>query len=333
MRETTLESTARALVAPGKGVLAADESLPTIEHRFREVGIPSTEETRRAYRELLFAAPGIEDSIAGVILFDETIRQRSSSGVPFPRFIARRGMIPGIKVDKGAKPLSGFPEESVTEGLDGLRERLAEYRGLGARFTKWRAVIKVGDGLPTPFCMRANAHALARFAALSQETQLVPITEPEVLMEGDHSIDRCFEATARMLRQLFLELGEQRVSLTEMLLKTNMVLAGSDHARPVSAGEVAEATVRCLRQTVPPAVPGVVFLSGGQDPELATRHLDAISNLDPQPWQLGFSFARALQDPALRAWGGNAANVPTAQERFLHRARCNSAARGADLPA
>jgi fructose-bisphosphate aldolase, class I len=327
MDEMTLESMAGALVAPGMGMLAADESLPTIDRRLREAGVSSTEETRRAYREMLFTAPGIEDSISGVILFDETIRQETRSGVPFPKLLQTRGMVPGIKVDRGAKPLSGFPEETVTEGLDGLRERLTEYRALGARFTKWRAVIRIGDGIPTPLCIRANAHALARFAALSQEARLVPLAEPEVLMEGDHSIDECFEATVWMLRRLFEGLADHRVNLMGMLLKTNMVLAGKDHSTPSDIRQTAEATIRCLRQTVPPAVPGVVFLSGGQDPKLATRHLDAINRLGPQPWQLSFSFARALQDPALRTWRGDAARASVAQELLVHRARCNGAAR------
>jgi len=322
-----LEAVARALVAPGKGILAADESFPTIEKRFRAVGVTNTEENRRAYREILFATPGAAEAISGVILFDETIRQQSSEGVPFPELLARQGIVPGIKVDKGAKPLAGFPGESVTEGLDGLRGRLAEYRDLGARFTKWRAVIAIGEGTPSACCLRANAHALARFAALSQEAGLVPIVEPEVLMDGGHSIEQCEEVTTETLSRVFRELVVHRVVLEGILLKPNMVLPGRECPRQAAAEEVARATLRCLRRTVPAAVPGIVFLSGGQTPRQATENLNALNRLGGAPWELSFSYGRALQDPVLRAWKGDPGNVAAAQAAFRHRAQCNGAAR------
>ena len=327
MATQSLAETARALVAPGKGILAADESPPTIEKRFQKINIESTEDNRRAYREMLFTTPGIGDHISGVILYDETIRQKAADGMPFPKILERAGVIPGIKVDKGAKPIAGSPEEKVTEGLDGLRDRLAEYRDLGARFTKWRAVIEIGENIPSYLCIHANAHALARFAALSQEAGLVPIVEPEVLMDGDHTIERCYETTSWTLKETFQELFYQRVELEGMLLKPNMVLSGKESSEQAGVEEVAQATVRCLREAVPAAVPGIVFLSGGQSAELATAHLNAMNAMGDHPWQLSFSFARALQGPALETWRGDEGNVQAAQEIFAHRARMNSAAR------
>ncbi len=322
-----LEATARALVAAGKGILAADESDGTIAKRFDAIGLASTEEHRRAYRELLFTAPGTADSISGVILFDETIRQSSSGGEPFPQLLERLGIIPGIKVDRGAKQLALAPGEKITEGLDGLRERLAEYRELGARFAKWRAVIAIGDGIPSEYCLWANAHALARYAALAQEAGLVPIVEPEVLMDGDHTLGRSYAVTSRMQHAVFTELHDQRVALEGTLLKPNMVLSGYDCPEQASVEEAARATLRCLRHNVPAAVPGIVFLSGGQTDEAATEHLNALNLLGPQPWELSFSFGRALQAPVLKAWRGESANVEAAQAAFLHRARLNGAAR------
>ena len=322
-----LETTASALVQPAKGILAADETPATIGKRFDALGIPSTPETRRAYRELLITSPGLSDVLNGVILQDETIRQSLSTGAPFAEAVRERGMIPGIKVDKGAKPLAGAPGETVTEGLDGLRERIAEYVELGARFSKWRAVIDIGDGIPTQRAIVANAHALARYAALSQEGGLVPIVEPEVLMDGDHTIGQCFDATVAMHRELFRQLAEQAVALEALVLKTNMVLSGKASKEQAPVGTVAQMTVRCLRQTVPAAVPGVAFLSGGQSPELAVRHLDAINNQGEQPWQLTFSYARGLQDPALAAWKGQASQVAAAQTAFMRQARLVAAAR------
>jgi fructose-bisphosphate aldolase class I len=327
MNAHDLAATARALVAPGKGILAADESSGTIEKRFRSIQVESTEEHRRAYRELLFTTEGAGEFVSGVILFDETIRQATADGTPFPEALRAQGIIPGIKVDKGAKPLAGFEGEKITEGLDGLRDRLAEYYELGARFTKWRAVVAIGDGIPTAGCIDANAEALARFAALSQEAGLVPIVEPEVLMDGDHTIERCHQATAETLSAVFAALRRHRVRLDGMLLKPNMVLSGSTCPEQAGVREVAEATVRCLRDNVPASVPGIVFLSGGQSDELATAHLDAMNRLDAQPWQLSFSYGRALQAPALKAWKGEPANAPQAQQAFHHRAKLNGAAR------
>ncbi|MBW2148864.1 MAG: fructose-bisphosphate aldolase class I [Deltaproteobacteria bacterium] len=327
MTTQDIESVARALVAEGKGILAADESLGTIKKRFAGINLDSTKETRRSYREVLFTTPGIEAFISGVILFDETVRQSAGNGTPFPAVLAQKGIIPGIKVDTGAKNLAGFPGEAITEGLDGLRDRLEEYRGLGARFAKWRAVITIGTGIPTRFCIDANAHALARYAALCQEAGLVPIVEPEVLMEGNHDIVRCEEVTAAVLKSVFSQIQEHRVMPEGMLLKPNMVLSGKGCPRQAGVSEVAEATVRCLSRTVPVAVPGIVFLSGGQSPELATEHLNAMNARGGHPWELSFSYARALQEPTLNAWKGEAANVPAAQKAFHHRARCNSAAR------
>ena len=322
-----LEHTAQALVAEGKGILAADESDGTIKKRFDSIDVESTEENRRAYRELLFTTEGVEEFISGVILFDETLRQNGSDGTPFPKLLESRGIIPGIKVDKGAKPLANAEGETVTEGLDGLRARLEEYRGLGARFAKWRATYSIGDGRPSEYCVWVNAHALARYAALSQEAGLVPIVEPEVLMDGDHSIERSFEVTSRTLHAVFTELRDQRVHPEGMLLKPNMVLSGYDHSDQASHEEVAEHTIRCFKRHVPAAVPGIVFLSGGQSDEDATANLSAMNAMGPHPWQLSFSYGRALQAPALKAWVGKEENVEAAQRAYYHRAKMNSAAR------
>ncbi len=322
-----MEATIRRLLAPGMGLLAADESLGTIARRFEQVGVESTEDTRRAYRELLFTAPGIGEQISGVILFDETIRQQAADGTPFPRLLEGRGAVPGIKVDFGARPLAFAPGESVIDGLDGLRDRLAEYRSLGARFSKWRAVLTIAQGTPSEYAIAVNAHALARFAALSQEAGLVPVVEPEVLMDGDHTIEQSGAATLTALRATFAELAAQRVDPEHLLLKPNMVLAGRDSPTQPSIEESATATLRCLRAVVPPAVPGIVFLSGGQSPELATARLSAMNTARPQPWVLTFSYSRAIQDPVLAAWRGEPDNVPAAQEAFANRARLNSLAR------
>ena len=327
MSGNDVESCARALVAPRKGILAADESSATMARRLASVGVESTEETRRRYRELLFTTAGIEEFLSGVILYDETIRQSGRDGTPFAGVLSRKGVIPGIKVDGGATALAGFPGERVTEGLDGLRARLSEYRDLGARFTKWRAVITIGESIPTRTCIGANARLLALFAILSQEAGLVPIVEPEVLSDGDHTIDRCEDVTSATLEQVFSELYQHRVMLEGMLLKPNMVLSGSLCPEQASVNEVAEATVRCFRRHVPPAVPGIVFLSGGQSPQLATERLNAMNLLGDHPWELSFSYGRALQEPVLQAWRGREENVDDAQAVFRHRARCNSAAR------
>ena len=321
-------ATARALVPPGKGILAADESHPSIARRFEPLGIPNTPEMRRRYRQMLFTAPGVAEHVSGVILFDETIRQAADDGTPLVEVLRRPGIIPGIKVDRGAKPLAGAPGEQVTEGLDGLRERLAEYAALGARFAKWRAVLAIGPGLPSTYAIDVNAHALGRYAVLCQEAGMVPIVEPEVLMEGDHTLERCFEATEQTLRAVFVELSAQRVLLEGMLLKPNMVVPGKDCPLQASVPEVAAATVACLWRTVPAAVPGVVFLSGGQSDELATAHLNAMNASGaPHPWALSFSYGRALQAAPLRAWRGDPARVAAGQQAFLHRARLNGAAR------
>jgi fructose-bisphosphate aldolase class I len=326
---TTLEVTARALVAPGKGILAADESHATIGRRFEPLGIANTEENRRHYRQMLLTTKGIGEFISGVILFDETIHQAADDRRSFVQALVDEGMIPGIKVDRGTKPLEGSPGEQVTEGLDGLRERLTDYKKLGARFAKWRAVIAIGDDgrTPTRHALEANASALARYAALCQEAEIVPIVEPEVLIDGGHSIERCFELTEATLHTVFHALWEHKVLLEGMLLKPSMVLPGASAPKaPVEA--VAQATVRCLRRTVPAAVPGIVFLSGGQSDELATAHLNAMNRLpEPAPWPLSFSFARALQAAPLTAWRGDATRVDDGQRAFRHRARCNSAAR------
>ncbi|MBN8228766.1 fructose-bisphosphate aldolase class I [Corallococcus macrosporus] len=322
-----LGETARAIIADGMGILAADETVSTITKRLTARAIESTADSRRAYRELLFSTPGIAEFIGGVIMQDETIRQDSAEGIPLVDLLAGRGIIPGIKVDAGVRPLAGAPGEFVTEGLDGLRERLEEYRELGARFAKWRAVFTIRDGRPSAPCIHANAHALARYAALCQEQGLVPIVEPEVLMEGAHALERCEDVTGRVLQAVFNELFAARVSLEGMLLKPNMITAGHGSARQASVEEVAEATLRVLTRHVPPAVPGIVFLSGGQDPVLATEHLNAINALEgPKPWTLSFSYGRALQDEALEAWAGRSEQVPAAQRMFHHRAWCDSAA-------
>jgi fructose-bisphosphate aldolase class I len=322
-----LESVAATLVADGKGILAADESVATATRRFDTVGIRSTEQSRRAYREMLFTTSGAAEFISGAILYDETIRQKSSGGTPLAEVLSSQGIVPGIKVDTGAEPLAGSPEETVTEGLDSLRNRLAEYHGMGARFAKWRAVIRITDKLPSVACVNANAHALARYAALCQEQHVVPIVEPEVLMNGGHSIERCEEATGAVLHAVFHALFEQGVSLESMLLKPSMVIAGKDCSRQASVQEVATATLRCLRRHVPAAVPGIVFLSGGQKDRLATVHLNAINRLPgPKPWKLSFSYGRALQDAALEAWQGRDENLEAGQQAFYHRARCNGAA-------
>lgn len=335
--DRTLRATAKEMVAPGKGILAADESTGTIAKRFAAIGVESTAPNRRDYRELLFRSEGLGDYVSGVILFDETLRQEASDGTMLVKILEAQGVIPGIKVDRGAKPLPGAPGETVTEGLDGLRERLVEYRELGARFTKWRAVIRIGEAIPSRRAIHVNAHALARYAALSQEAGLVPIVEPEVLMDGTHSIERCTEVTEATLREVFYELGHQGVLLEGMVLKPNMVLSGSDAPGRAPAEEVARRTVRCFLRTVPAAVPGIAFLSGGQSDEEATVNLDAINRLAAEigaPWELTFSYGRGLQAAPQQAWRGSADNASATQQAFLHRARVTSAARqGAYDPA
>jgi fructose-bisphosphate aldolase, class I len=326
MNYPQLESVARAMVAKGKGILAADESSGTIKKRFDGIKLESTEENRRAYRDMLLTAPGSSEFISGVIFYDETLRQKSLKGVPFPELLSQNGVIPGIKVDLGAKPLAGFPGETITEGLDGLRERLVEYRQLGAKFAKWRAVIDIASGIPTPFAIEANAHALARYATLCQENDIVPIVEPEVLMDGDHSIQRCEEVTDAALEAVFNQLYSHRIHLEGMILKPNMVISGKKAANRASRQEVAAATVRCLKRHVPSAVPGIAFLSGGQSSEEATEHLSLMNQLGPLPWGLSFSYGRALQDAALKAWGGKPANVAAAQKVFYKRAKLNGLA-------
>jgi fructose-bisphosphate aldolase class I len=325
MRELIV--TASRLVVPGKGLLAADESPATIGRRFTAVGVENTEEHRRAYRQMLLTTKGIAAFISGVILHDETTRQNTDDGTPLARLLEREGMIVGIKVDEGAKPLAGSPGELVTEGLDGLRARLVGYRQLGARFAKWRAVIQIAPGLPTPTCVEANAEALARYAALCQENGLVPIVEPEVLIDGDHTIERCFEVTEAVQHAVFAALYRHHVDLEATLLKPSMVLSGNRCAQQAGVTEVATATLRCLRRTVPAAVPGILFLSGGQPAQAATAHLNAMNSLPgPRPWTLSFSYSRALQEAPLETWKGDAARVAAAQKAFYHRAKCNSAA-------
>jgi fructose-bisphosphate aldolase class I len=333
MDKAEMQTTARALVASGKGILAADESLPTIEKRFKAIGVASTEENRRSYRELLFASPELGKYISGVILFDETLRQKGANGALFVEVLRSQGIIPGIKVDKGAKPLAGFPGDKITEGLDGLRERFAEYAKLGARFSKWRAVITVGPNIPATTCLESNAEALGRFAALSQEAGLVPIVEPEVLMDGDHAIERHFEVTDAAQQRVFNALRRHHVQFEAMVLKPNMVLPGKSSPRQVSNEEIADATLTCLLRNVPAAVPGIVFLSGGQTEVQATDRLNAINQRAMAPWELSFSYGRALQDSALAAWKGRPENVSAAQMALLHRARCNSAARSGNYNA
>ena len=327
MMSRDLASVAQTLVAEGKGILAADETVSTLTKRFDTLGIRSTEQSRRTYREMLFTSPGAAEFFSGVIMYDETIRQKSSSGTPLAKALTAQGILPGIKVDTGAKPLAGCPDETVTEGLDGLRDRPREYHGMGARFAKWRAVIHVTDILPSRACVRANAHALGRYASLCQEQELVPIVEPEVLMDGSHTIERCAEVTGLVLHAVFHALFDQDVALEEMLLKPNMVLSGKACDRQASVEEVATATLRCLRRQVPAAVPGIVFLSGGQHARLATAHLNAINRLPgPKPWKISFSYGRALQDPALEAWHGRDENLQAGQHALYRRARCNGAA-------
>ncbi len=328
MTAPALESTVQSLLASGKGILAGDESFPTIEKRFKALNISSTEENRGAYREMLITTPGLSEFISGVILFDETVRQRMSHGIPItiPKVLTEQGIIPGIKVDKGTASLANFPGEKITQGLDGLRERLVEYRELGARFTKWRAVITIGESLPTRTCIETNANALGLFAALSQEAGLVPIVEPEILMNGSHTIARCEEVTSTALKSVFAALFEHRVVLELMLLKTGMILSGADCPQQADVAGVAGATLRCFRRTVPAAVPGVMFLSGGQSDEVATQRLNAICQAGDVPWRLSFSFGRALQSPALKIWKGSAANITKAQAALHHRAKCNGLA-------
>lgn len=326
MNVNELNSVAKAMVANGKGILAADESSGTIKKRFDSIDTRSTEENRRRYREMLFTTEDLGDYIGAVILFDETLRQSTADGVLFAQFLGDRGVIPGIKVDSGAKALAGFPGETVTEGLDGLRERLEEYAGLGAKFAKWRAVIHIGEGIPSDFCLHANAHALARYAALCQEAGIVPIVEPEVLMDGDHSIQRCEEVTGAALDVVFAELEAHRVALEGIVLKPNMVISGSDAKKRAGPDEVAKATLRCLKAHVPAKVPGIAFLSGGQTAEEATEHLGLMNQMGKLPWELSFSYGRALQAPALDAWHGKEANFAAGQEALFKRAKLNSLA-------
>ena len=326
MSTQDLAGTAKAMVASGKGILAADESTGSIEKRLKGVNVESTEENRRAYRDMLFTTKGLEEGINGVILFDETLRQKSADGTPFPQLLSKKGILPGIKVDTGAKEMALCPGETVTEGLDNLSKRCAEYVKLGAKFAKWRAVITIGAGIPSAACVAANAHALARYAAICQAAGLVPIVEPEVLMDGDHTIDRCEEVTEWTLRETFAALASQRVVLEHMVLKPSMVISGKSCAKQAGAQEVAARTLRTLKRTVPAAVPGCAFLSGGQSDELATAHLDAMNKIGGAPWSLTFSYGRALQHPSLTTWKGSAANVPAAQRALYHRARMNGLA-------
>lgn len=327
--QQVLINTVKILVADDKGILAMDESTPTCNKRFADLGIPQTEENRRAYRELIVTTPALNKYISGAILYDETIHQHKKDGTSFLKLIIDAGIIPGIKVDAGAKSLALHPGEKISEGLDGLRERLAQYAQMGIRFAKWRAVITIGEGIPSQGCIEGNAQALARYAALCQEAGLVPIVEPEVLMEGAHTLEQCFEVTEKVLRAVFKQLYTQRVMLEGMLLKPNMVLPGSTCTEHVSVEEVADTTVKCLLHAVPAAVPGITFLSGGQSCELASAHLNAMNSKykSRAPWALGFSFARAIQQPALEIWQGKEANVAAAQQALLHRAKCNWEAR------
>jgi fructose-bisphosphate aldolase class I len=325
-----MRTTARELVSPGRGILAADESTGTIQKRFDQIGVGSTEENRRRYRQLLFTTPGLGEHISGVILYDETIRQSADDGRTFVQVLQDAGSIPGIKVDTGAKPLALYPGETITEGLDGLRERLAEYRELGARFAKWRATIMIGRGTPTSFAIEANAHAMARYAALCQEADLVPIVEPEVLMDGDHDIDACEDATGRTLQALYAQMAAHRLDVPGTLLKVNMVVPGKQSPNQASDEEIAKATIRCLTAHVPAEVPGVVFLSGGMSDEQATNRLNEMNRIGGTPWELSFSYGRALQQPSLKAWGGDDANVEAAQRALAHRARMNGLARSGE---
>jgi fructose-bisphosphate aldolase, class I len=332
MAANELRAIAQSIVADHKGVLAADESTGTIKKRFDSIGVESTEDNRRAYRNLLFTTPGFEEYVGGVIMYDETIRQASDDGTPFAELLASKGVVPGIKVDTGAQDLAGHPGEKVTEGLDGLRARFAEYHALGARFSKWRAVITIGEGIPTDACVHTNAHALARYAALSQEAGIVPIVEPEVLMDAENTIERCFEVTARTLHVVFYELYRQEVALEGMLLKPNMVISGKQCPTQAPSSEIAELTVDCFLRHVPAMVPGIVFLSGGQSEVEATENLNAINRVGG-PWPLSFSYGRALQASALQAWGGEPDNVDAGQDAFLHRARMNALAVAGDWSA
>jgi fructose-bisphosphate aldolase class I len=326
MDKQLLSRTAAAMVARGKGILAADESSGTCEKRFRSVGVECTEESRRAYRGLLFGTPAIEQFVSGVILFDETARQKASDGVPFPEYLARKGILPGIKVDKGTVDIPFSAGEKVTEGLDGLQKRMKEYFDMGCRFAKWRAVITIGKDIPTHTCLYANAHALARYAAICQEASIVPMIEPEVLLDGEHTAERSEAVHEETLRATYAALAAYRVSIEHLILKTSMAVSGKDCARQANVDEVAERTVRVLKRTVPAAQPGVVFLSGGQSEEAATAHLNAMAAMKGLPWPLTFSYSRALQNPALKAWKGQAANVPAAQKAFHHRAHMNGLA-------
>jgi fructose-bisphosphate aldolase class I len=317
---------AQAMVVRNKGILAADESTSTIKKRFDSIKLESTEEHRRTYREMLFTTPAAADYISGVILYDETLRQKTKDGTPFSEYLTKKGIIPGIKVDTGAKPLALYPGETITEGLDGLRERLVEYHKLGARFAKWRAVIDIGNDIPSSFAIQANAHALARYAALCQENDIVPIVEPEVLMDGGHSIERCEEVTSEVLQTVFDQLFAHRIHLEGMVLKPNMVISGKKAANRAGPEQVAEATLRTLKRHVPPAVPGIAFLSGGQSSAEATLHLSLMNKAGPLPWSLTFSYGRALQDDALKAWGGQAANFGAGQKEMAKRAKLNSLA-------
>lgn len=327
MNHDSLKATAKALITEGKGILAADETVGTITKRFESLKISSTEDSRRSYREMLFTSPGVSEFISGVIMYDETIRQKGNQGTLLAEVCTRLGIIPGIKVDTGAKDLAGSPGEKVTEGLDGLRDRLSEYYKIGARFAKWRAVIRITDNYPSQTCLVVNAHALGRYAAICQEQGLVPIVEPEVLMDGSHTIDRCGEVTGQVLHSVFNALYDQRISLESMLLKPNMVISGKECSKQASVQEVAQATLQCLSRHVPAAVPGIVFLSGGQHDRLATAHLNAINTLaSHKPWKISFSYGRALQDPALEAWHGESKNIQAGQQALYHRAKCNGAA-------
>jgi fructose-bisphosphate aldolase class I len=326
MNTIELSTTARALVAKSRGILAADESTGTIKKRFDSIKLESTEENRRAYREMLFTAPGAQEYISGVIMYDETLRQKTKDGVPFPTYLSQHGMLPGIKVDLGAKPLAGFPGETITEGLDGLRERFSEYHKLGAKFAKWRAVIDIGSGIPSLYAIDANAEALARYATLCQEAGIVPIVEPEVLMDGDHTLARCEEVTNLVLDRVFSHLFAARVFLEGMVLKPNMVVPGKKSSQKASPEQVAEATVRTLKRQVPSAVPGIAFLSGGQAPVEATLHLSLINAASPLPWTLTFSYGRALQEDALSAWGGKTAGFSGGQQALFIRAKLNGLA-------
>lgn len=322
-----LEDIALAMVEPGKGIIAIDESAGTIKKRFDAVGVEDTEENRRRYRELLLTTPNLSQYISGAILFDETIRQSTSDGVPFPRYMAENGLVPGIKVDRGTHALAGCPGEVVTEGLDGLRSRLEEYARLGARFAKWRAVIRIGEEIPTSTCIEANAHALARYAALCQEQGLVPMVEPEILLDGDHDIETCYDVTEASLRALFQSLYQHNVFLEGTILKVSMVLAGKDSAEPSDVDDVADMTVRCLRSAVPASLAGIVFLSGGQTDEQATAHLNAMNQYDNNPWPLSFSYGRAMQSAALKLWSKDlTGNYAAAQQTVFERARDNGLA-------